>query len=178
MVPQPSFTKTPAQQTVLTPQRGQLQRSIHPPAQVGVVERLGQVVESAALHGLDRTADIAVGGDQNHRQVRRAVVDRRHQRQTVHARHAPVRHHHVGTVGGQHVERLVPAGRRMARVAGPAERFGQGCGHLGLVVDDEDPCFHAALLLDVMGAGKATRKQAPVGSASSMKIDPPCASTI
>ncbi len=61
---------------------------------------LGEVAEHAALHRRHRVGDRAVGGEDDHGQARVGRLDLLEERHAVHAAHAQVGEHDVGTGGG------------------------------------------------------------------------------
>ena len=114
---------------------GLLDREQH----LGGLEGLGQVVEGAALEGLDREVAGAVGGHQQDGSAGQAADQLGQQLEAVHAGHAHVAEHDVHgrleageggrRVGGRH--HLVALGREQQAPgsrAGPRRRPRPGCG--------------------------------------------------
>ena len=75
------------------------------------LEGLGEVVEHALLHRLDRGLDARVGGEEDHGHAGANLLDFREQLHAVHRRHAQVRDRDVDAA-------LVDDGERGGAVAG------------------------------------------------------------
>ena len=135
-----------------------------------VLERLGDVVERAVLHGRDRVLERRVGGDEDDRQV---FVEAAQPVERLDA--ADARHHHVddGDVepppAGQR-QALVAVGGRRDVAALPLEQRLQDVPHDLLVVDDQDGCmtkhrregpYPADRVRRCAGAGRVTVKRVP-----------------
>jgi hypothetical protein len=71
-------------------QAAALQHALEAHHQLLRVEGLDHVVPGAQLHGLHRVADLAVGGDHDHRHAQPLLAQPREQGQAVQARHAQV----------------------------------------------------------------------------------------
>ena len=85
------------------------------------LERLGDEVVGAFLHGGHRRLDGAVGGHQHHLDLRRDGLERAQQRLAAHPRHHQVGDHHRGVLAPRHLERL-GAATWPARRASPRAR--------------------------------------------------------
>jgi len=88
--------------------RGQRAADLGP--QLVADERLGEVVEGAALHGVHRRLDRAVRGHDEHGQPRLALVQALHQADAVHRLHAEVEQRQVEA-------RILRRAQRRLRVA-------------------------------------------------------------
>ena len=107
----------------------------------GLVELEGllDVVVGAELHRLHRGVGRGEGGDHEDHDARRHVLDRPHEREPVHARHADVGDHQVDAIAADGLERGVAAVDRQDVVAFLLEHDREELAHALLVVDDEDP---------------------------------------
>ena len=105
-------------------------------------EGLFQEVVGALAHGADRQGDVAVGGEQNNRQVGIQRLQPFQQGQAVHAGHAHVADHHPGEIRGHRRQAVFGAGEQphlMPRQLQPlAYRFADA----GFVVDQIDLSLH------------------------------------
>ncbi|CRR38147.1 hypothetical protein PAERUG_E5_London_17_VIM_2_12_12_06578 [Pseudomonas aeruginosa] len=116
--PRGQFQQLPAgrlqgHRTILLAARQLAQRmACHQVEQRPRLERLDQVVGGALAHRLDGAIDRAVGGHQQHRQVRVACTDQAEQLVSVHARHVHVADHQAEGFAGQDRQ------RRLRRVHG------------------------------------------------------------
>ncbi|OBX35027.1 hypothetical protein A8U91_04097 [Halomonas elongata] len=99
-------------------------------------EGLFQKVPGALAHGFHGGGNVAVTGDQDHRQVRIASADLAQQGHAVHARHADVTDHDAGKIGLEFCQGGLGTFERTGRVAGKFQRLARGDAQVGLVVDD------------------------------------------
>ena len=127
-----------AQLQVVAQEGALLQRALDDHGDLVDLERLGQIVVSAALHRRDGGLGRGKGGDDNHLRVRLRFFHR-----LQHVEAAAVLHFQIGD---HHVERLIVdgllrgAGRFGQRhlVAGARQRDAQEVAHRPLVVDDQN----------------------------------------
>ena len=63
--------------------------------EVGEVDRLGEEIEGAAVHRRADVGHVAIGRDDDGRELLLGLLQLLQQRQAVHARHVDVAHHHV-----------------------------------------------------------------------------------
>ena len=109
------------------------------------VERLENVVEGAALHGLDRRVDRAMAGHQEAHQVGVNLLCRAQQRDAVHARHHEVGNQDVeggGTIGrrgAQGAERFRAGTRSARRIARSGQGVAQGDDLGALIIHYQEP---------------------------------------
>ena len=102
------------------------------------VERLGEVVLGALLHGLDGARDRAERRHDHEDRARRGGLRLLHERDAVEAGHLQVGEDDVGVELLELAERLEAVGRRLGRVALVAEDLAQRGARVRLVVHDED----------------------------------------
>ncbi len=107
-------------------------------------EGLFHEVVGAVAHGLHRHGDVAVAGDQHHRQLRVLLAQAGQQLQAVHAGQADVADDDAGEVGAHAPQRFLGAGHAVA-----VEVFqGQGLlaaeQHVGVVLDHQYAEFFVA----------------------------------
>jgi len=106
--------------------------------QLRVIERLGDEVVRAVLHGFDRDVDAPLGRDQNHRARFVVALEGTQQLQARDLRHDHVGENDVGIVGLDDLLRL-HAVCRQADVESPSlEPHLEDLEHCGIVVDDKD----------------------------------------
>ena len=121
--------------------RPALQRPVDRLQRLAQVERLGEVVEGAVLHGPDGGGEVAERGDDDHRGVGGQLAQPAQRRQAVHAGQAHVEDDGVGPLLGRERERLLGGGGRgdgmafggQGALQRPADRF--------LIVHNQD-VFH------------------------------------
>ena len=101
------------------------------------IERLGDIVVSAAPHRFDGALNIEIAADQDNDRQRVQAIDFTEQLKAGHAGHHDVRQHQVIGFLFQVVERFKRAGRGLAVVAATEQRIKHG-QHIRLVIDDED----------------------------------------
>jgi hypothetical protein len=123
----------------LARQRLGLGRTLDQEPHLVVVERLGQVVVGAALHGLHGGAHAAVGGHDDHRGVGRGLAQLGQRLEAVDPGHADVEERQVERLGrgaGQRGGAVLDHGHRVPGLAQePLEQPADG----GLVVGHQDP---------------------------------------
>ena len=105
---------------------------------LGEIERLGEVVERAALDGLDGGVEVAVRGDDDDAGRRGDLAELRERRESVHAGQPHVEEDDVGRMLAGLREPVLRGGRDRDRVLLALERPPQGPGDRLLVVDDQD----------------------------------------
>src|SRR5262249_33663013 len=104
---------------------------------IGQIERLGDIVKSAAPHRLDRALDVQVARDQHYHCIPVQPADLLQQLQAAHSGHHYVRQDEVVILFLEILERLGRAGRCFAIVIVSQERMQNG-KYVRFVVDDED----------------------------------------
>ena len=106
------------------------------------LERLDQVIGGALADGIDGTLDGAIGGHQQHWQLRVAGANQAQQLVTVHARHVDVADHQTerffaqrgnGILGAFHGTELMPADH---------QRIGKGLAQRAVVFDQQNLGSH------------------------------------
>ena len=105
-----------------------------------VVKRLFQKIDGAELHGFDRERNIAMAGDDDHRNVDSELLEAPQQVDTAHARHP-----HVGDDAAKRLDRQRVEKRRGGRVAlhldlRRAQQERQRFAQRFVVVDDMNDC--------------------------------------
>ena len=105
------------------------------------IERLGQVIEGAALHRAHRRRQIAKRRHDDDRQVRHKLADARQSRQAVHARQTYIEDQHIGTLPFQQREPLFGGSGHRDRVPFAAEGALERPAHRFLIVNNEN-MFH------------------------------------
>ena len=103
------------------------------------VDRLGQVVVGALLHGLDRRLDGALRGQQQRRDVGALRLKRPQQTQPVHARHDQVGDDDGGTEGGHLLERVLAVGGRIGEKSPALDQLLEADARGVIVLDDQHP---------------------------------------
>ena len=108
------------------------------------LERLGEEIVRAVLHGRDGRLDGAVRGHQDHFRVGRDGSHGAQQLLAAHRRHHQIGEHHVDRFGAQRVHRLLAAAGEKDAVTLAREDALEGVQVRLLVVDDEDdaPAIH------------------------------------
>ena len=127
-----------AQEVDLARQRLLLDGLLEQDLQPRGVDGLGEVVEGAVAHRLDRALHRAVAGDEQHDGRPARLLELLQQREAVHLGQHEVGEDHGRMLGLDEVERLLAGGRRLDLVAPLADEPGQPFALGGLVVDDED----------------------------------------
>ena len=84
-----------------------LQRALHRAAEVGELDRLGQVVQGPALHAQRGAGGVVDGGEHEDRELRLDLDRLRHQVHPARARHADVAQHQRDAVAAQLLQRLL-----------------------------------------------------------------------
>ncbi len=112
------------------------------PVQFAHVDRLAQVVDRSAAHGLDRRARVAEGGHQRDGRGVRLGTQSREQGQSVHAGHAQVADHQAWPLLADRGQGLGAAAGVSAVVADLSEELGQAQADIGMVVDKQDAHGH------------------------------------
>ena len=107
-----------------------------------VIERLGEEIEGARLHRLDRAVDPAMGSDHDHRHVGVPRDDLAQEGQAVHARHDQVGHNHIRAVALQSGDGLLPVPTDGHLVPFALQRGREDFPETLLVVHDEDAIGH------------------------------------
>ena len=102
------------------------------------LERLGEEIVRAVLHGCDGRLDGAVRGHQDHFRVGRDGSHGAQQLLAAHRRHHQIGEHHVDRFGAQRVHRLLAAAGEKDAVTLAREDALEGVQVRLLVVDDED----------------------------------------
>ncbi len=125
-----------AQPAVLQAQATLLHAAAHHLHQALGGEGLLQEVPGALAHRLHRGGDVAVAGDQDHRQVGVAAAHLAQQRHAIHAGHADVADDDPGEVVAELGQGGLGAGVGQRRVAGQLQGLAGGDAQVGLVVDD------------------------------------------
>ncbi|MEZ4427957.1 MAG: hypothetical protein R3A51_09760 [Nannocystaceae bacterium] len=104
----------------------------------GALERLGDEVVGAELHGRDRVLDGAVGGHDDDLDLGGDGLGRLEQILARHARHAQVGDHHVHRVVAEDLEGRLPARRGADLQPLLLQHLAEGFEDALLVVNDED----------------------------------------
>ncbi len=117
--------------------------------EIAEIDRLGQEVERAAVHRGADVAHVAIGRNDDGRFLVLGLLQFLQQRQAVHPRHVDVGHHHVDMRmildRLQRLDAVMGEHERHRAVADlPAEFLQHQSLEIGLVIDDEDGCSHAA----------------------------------
>ncbi|MNC86188.1 hypothetical protein D3C83_18260 [compost metagenome] len=107
------------------------------------IERLGQVLEGAALESGDRRVEVGVGGHDDDRHGGMALLDGLQQLQAREPGHADVRDEDLGSAARKRVERLLRRGERVEVDALARERLLDHPADGAVVVDDPDR-FHVS----------------------------------
>ena len=120
--------------------------------EIGEVDRLREEVEGAAIHRRADIGHVAIGRDDDGRELLLRLLELGEQRQPVHARHVDVREHHVdAAVRREHRQGLDPVmGEEEGELALAdllAEFLEDERLEIGLVVDDEDPGAESLALM-------------------------------
>ena len=136
--------------------------------QEAVVDRLGDVIRRTGLHALHGAVDVAVTGDDDHRDGRLLGLHLLQQGQAVLFAEAQVEEHQVDLVGEEELPHLGGAGRLQGVVPLEGEELGQAVAQAGLVVNDED----------VHGHGDVTSTFVPLPGVLETRISPPARLTI
>ncbi len=117
--------------------------------EISKINRLGQEIERTAVHRGANVGDVTIGRDNDSRELLFALLQFLQQRQPVHPRHIDVGNHQIDvSVGLQH-------GQGLDAVAGKQKADGTTVNlvpellldkrfQVRLVVDNQDPCGHAA----------------------------------
>ena len=103
------------------------------------VDRLGQVVEEAEAHPVERRVEIGVSGEHHHLDPGPAILDPAQRLDAVHARHAHVQHDHVDLPPLQALQRLGSALRREDLQPTQPQPLREHLEEVALVVDEQDP---------------------------------------
>ena len=127
------------EQTHIDEQLSFLQRSLHADEKLLLLERLGQVVVCALLHGGDGALDGAVRRHDYDLCGRRDLQGASQHRGAVERRHLQVGQHDVEGLGEESRKRRLAALRLDHLVAGLAQHERGGGAHVPLIVDDQDP---------------------------------------
>ena len=138
--------------------------------EVGKVNRLGQEVERAPVHGGADIGHVAVGRDDHGRKLRRLFLQLGEQRQSVHARHVDVGDDHVEiALLGEHGQGLHAIAREpefdRTLFDLTAEPLPDQVFEVGLVVDDKDLRGHEGL-----AAASSRRPISPRSSGKSIGL--------
>ena len=117
--------------------------------EIAEIDRLGQEIERAAVHRGADVAHVAIGRDDDGRFLVLGLLQLLQQRQAVHPGHVDVGHHHVDMRMVldrlQRLDAVMGEHERHRAVANlPAEFLQHQRLEIGLVIDDEDGCGHAA----------------------------------
>ena len=146
-----------AQVAVLVDQPPPLHRVADDDEHFVVLERLGDVVERAALHRRDRALDRRVGGDDDDREVLVDPLQLVERRDAVEARHHDVDDRRVERQRARQLEPL-GAGRRQPHVVALARQQRlENLAHDLLVVDDEDRAVAGGGHISLVRAAAARR---------------------
>ncbi len=111
------------------------------------VERFGQVLEGAALVGVDRAVEIRVGGHDDDGQIGLTAVDLLQQTQAVDARHPDIGEDHIGRAQLKGVQQGFAIGKALAVEAFAAESALQHPADRTVVIDDPHFGGHGVPLL-------------------------------
>src|SRR5262245_52187884 len=155
-------------------------RARHRSEQLPVVERLGQEVDGACLHGAHARRNVADAGDEDDRPVDAAARQRRLQLEAIEAGHGDVEHRtpgHRRIVPGEEVLRRR---KGLHRVAGDAQQPRQRLQHARVVVDQEHRgrgLRHFAATMATC-TGRMTVAVAPPSALFSRLSRPSCALTM
>lgn len=138
-------------------------------AQLRQIDRLAQIVERTLTHGGHCRIHGAIGGHDDHRQLRLFSAQPRQRLQAVQARHPHVQEHRVRALAPGQVQRFPAAGGDQRRMAFQPQELGEGLADGGFVVGDQ----HLAHDGFDSGAGSQTRNHAPPRSLSATSMRPP-----
>ena len=113
------------------------------------VDRLGQKIERAAVHRSANVGDVAIGGDDDGGKLLFVLLQFLQQREPIHPRHIDVGHHQIDVVVFlQHSQSFDAVAREQKVDAALAnltsELLLDEFLQVRLVVDNQDPCGHAA----------------------------------
>ena len=114
------------------------ERSLDQQFQAVQVDRLGEKIVRAGVHGGHRALDGAVTGENDHRNGWVSGHDTAQQLLARQSRHAQVADHQVHRVPLQDAHRLAAGGGHAGTVPGQRQRLAQPFADVLLVVDDED----------------------------------------
>ena len=133
-----AFGQGHAQAAVFQHQTAYLQGAAHAVEQGIAGEGLLEEVVGAGTHGLDRQGDVAVPGDQDHRQLRVLGMQLFQQLQAVDARHADIAHHHPRPVAREAGVQLPGIAQAGGAEAGEVEGLAQRLAQVRVIVDQQD----------------------------------------
>lgn len=148
------FDQLAAQGDHLTGQAALLQRAADHVDQALGREGLFHEVVGAVAHGADRHVDIAVAGDQHHRQAAVAGLEAVEQLQAIDARQADIADDDAGEIVADAFQCLLGAADAFAGDVLEGQRLLAAEQHMGIVFDDQnrqgclvhrDPSFMGAL---------------------------------
>ena len=162
-----------------------LQRALHHQLDLVRLERLGNVIEGAELHRLDRGVDLRQTGDHDHVDVGMAFLDQAQHFEAADIRHHDVEDHHVVGVFLDFAQRLAAVLHRLDPIVVAVEDAQAAADDDLLVVDDQNSRAHEtpplALLNDAAAGGASGSKMRnvdPSPTLLSTSMRPPWASTI
>ena len=110
--------------------------------QLRLVERLGDVVEGAGPHRLDRVLDLPEGGDEDHRQLRVPLAATSEEGEPVHLRHPDIGDQGVGPLRVEPLRRRRAVGRRRHLVPLPRQRRLQDATEIPVVFRQKNRSLH------------------------------------
>ncbi len=106
-------------------------------AHLGKVERLEQVVEGAALHGLDGRLAVAAGRDEDHRQRSVVALNAVEDVEPFRIGQHDVQKHRVDLMPGQHLHGVRSSGSRVQDGIGLVEDLAKNLKDGGIIVDNQ-----------------------------------------
>ena len=112
----------------------------HPPSARG--EGFLHEVIGAVAHGADRHVDVAVAGDQHHRQATVAGLEPAEQLQAIHAGQADIADDDTGEIIADAFQRLLGAAHAFAGDVFRGQSLLAAQQHMGVVFDDQDSQGH------------------------------------
>src|SRR5579883_3426225 len=155
--------------------------------EIGEIDRLGEEVERAAVHGCADVAHVAIGGDDDGRLLVLGLLQLGEQRQPVHPRHVDVGYHHVDMrMGFERLQRLESVMGEHERDGALADTLAEFLQHqrleIGLVVNKQNGRRHAACPPPALVCAASLRGRVMMNSVKapgrvSRSIVPPCCFT-
>src|SRR5271168_59706 len=140
------------------------------------VERLDDVVRGALAHGGDCLCNGAVGGHQDHRQVRPQLLDRGQQLVAIGPRHLNIRYDQADLFAREQLQRALRIVGGQRRNARSAQSIDQRLAQCGIVLNNQNPIIHLVHGFLISSAGSSITNVAPQLEACKQTL-PPCAST-
>src|SRR6267142_1143518 len=146
--------------------------------QLLIVERLGEELQRASLHGSDRHRDVTAPGYEHNRQFKAQPSQFCLELQPAEIRQVNIKHQAVGILQSIRTQTLRRGAERLHLKAGGANRPRQRHTDRHVVVDDEDPRRPFVHTPSIAAAGRAKRTVVPKSAFEAAQSRPPNASTM